>query len=346
MSPRLTLSEFPRISLGQLNTPLDPLPRLSKFLGGPPIYMKRDDCTGLATGGNKTRKLEYLMADALKVGADSVIAVGAIQSNSVRQTAAAAAKLGLRCHLLLEDRVPNADSNYYSNGNIFLDRLLGATIEEVVPAGTDMQTHAEALLGTLKDKGGKPYLMPGGASNPIGALGYVRCAFELAEQMELLEVSEALILHATSSYGTQAGLAAGLALRKEIQTRLIGVTVRHASKAIKSDILALATETSLLVSEVSAVQLSDINVSEQYVGKAYGVPTDETLDAVKLVARLEGILLDPVYTGKAMGALIDMIRSKDVDRSENVIFVHTGGIPALFAYPAGDFANSRPPQEI
>ena len=235
------LARFPRVRLGHLPTPLEPLDRLSAHLGGPRIWVKRDDCTGLSTGGNKTRKLEFLMAEAQEMGADCVITQGATQSNHARQTAAAAARLGVDCFILLEDRTGYTDSDYVSNGNVLLDRLHGATIDRR-PGGADMQAEMEMLAEQLRADGRKPYVMPGGGSTPVGALGYVNCALELVMQAEDLGLKIDALVHATGSAGTQAGLVAGLAAI-ESDIDLLGIGVRAPRERQEAMVFELAKRT-------------------------------------------------------------------------------------------------------
>ncbi len=326
----MNLSQFPRISLAHLPTPLEAMPRLSKLLGGPKLYVKRDDCTGLASGGNKTRKLEFLMADALAQGADTVITQGAVQSNHVRQTLAAAARLELDCKILLETRVPDAPDTYNTSGNVLLDGLFGADID-YRPSGTDMDAAMEELADTLRDSGRKPYVIPGGGSNRVGALGYVDCANELTAQIADRGLPVTKIVHGTGSTGTQAGLVAGLvALNSSID--VIGVSVRADEKTQIAKVHALATETAKYIGVEDGVAESRVQVRDQYVGDGYGIPTEGMLEAVQLCAQYEGILLDPVYAGKGMAGLIGMIRNGELTEEDAVVFLHTGGSVALFAY--------------
>ena len=220
----IALARFPRVALGHLPTPLEPMDRLSEELGGPRLWVKRDDCTGLSSGGNKTRKLEFLIADAIENGADTIITQGATQSNHARQTAAAAAKVGMACHILLEDRTGSNEINYNLNGNVLLDRLHGASVSKR-PGGADMNAEMEALAEKLRAGGAKPYIIPGGGSNPIGALGYVNCARELIDQAENNGLKIDALVHATGSSGTQAGLVTGLAAVKS-DIHLLGIGVR------------------------------------------------------------------------------------------------------------------------
>ncbi len=326
----MSLSQFPRVALAHLPTPLEHLPRLSKHLGGPEIYVKRDDCTGLATGGNKTRKLEYSMAEALEQGADTVVTVGAVQSNHVRQTAAAACKLGLKCEVLLEHRIAHPGDLYRNSGNVLLDRIFGANLREYA-GGTDFDRALEEVAAEVADKGGKPYIIPGGASNCVGALGYVNCASELLTQAEERELAIDHIVHATGSAGTQAGMVVGLkAMKSDIPLLGIGV---NAPKAEQEDkVFKLACETAEFIGSPGIVVREDVVANCNYVGDGYGVPTEAMKEAVLLLARLEGLLFDPVYSGKALSGLIDLVRTGHFAGAENIVFLHTGGAVALFAY--------------
>lgn len=324
------LSRFPRIKLGQLMTSLEPMPRLSAALGGPALYIKRDDCTGLATGGNKTRKLEFLVADALAKGADTLITQGATQSNHARQTAAAAAKVGMKCLILLEDRTGNPDSNYKFSGNVFLDRLLGAPTRTYA-ANTDMNAAMAAVADEVRKSGGKPYVIPGGGSNSIGALGYVNCALEIVAQAneQLLRVD--YVVHATGSAGTQAGLVTGFeGMRSGID--VLGIGVRAPREAQENSVYKLACETADLLGMSGAVKRERVVANSDYVGEGYGIPTPGMVEAVSLLAQTEGILLDPVYSGKGMAGLVDLIRKGHFKKDANIVFVHTGGSAALFGY--------------
>jgi len=324
------LSKFPRVSLGHFPTPLEYMPRLSKHLGGPDLWVKRDDCTGLATGGNKTRKLEYSMAAALEAGADTIITVGAVQSNHVRQTAAAACKLGLACEVLLEHRVEDPSEPYANSGNVFLDKMFGANLREY-PGGSDFDTAMNEVAAEIKASGGKPYIVPGGASNTIGALGYVNCAIELLDQAKEHDLSIDHIVTATGSAGTQAGLIVGLkALQSDIP--LLGIGVNAPKDAQEEKVYALACETAEFIGKPGIVAREDIVANCNYVGAGYGVPTDSMNEAIMMLARFEGLLFDPVYSGKGLAGMIDLIRKGDFDNAKNIVFLHTGGSAALFAY--------------
>ncbi len=325
------LARFPRIHLAHLPTPLERLDRLTAALHGPEIWIKRDDCTGLSTGGNKTRKLEFLMAEALAQGADMVMTQGATQSNHARQTAAFAARLGLDCHILLENRTGSNDPAYRENGNVLLDDLHGATREERGP-GLDMNAEMEAVAETFRARGRNVYTIPGGGSNPTGALGYVNCAYELLGQLNDRSLAVDHIVTATGSAGTQAGLIAGLkAVHAGIP--LLGFGVRAPKERQEAMVFALATATAAKVGASGAVERSDVVADCGYVGEGYGIPNAGTMEAIRLFARLEGILLDPVYSGKAAAGLVDWCRTGRLRRGQRVVFLHTGGAAGLFGYP-------------
>lgn len=334
------LARFPRLRLAHLPTPLEPMERLSRELGGPEIWIKRDDCTGLSTGGNKTRKLEFLMAEAEAQGADLVITQGATQSNHARQTAAFAAKLGVGCHILLEDRTGSTDPNYTHNGNVFLDYLHGATTEKRGP-GLDMNEEMLAAANDFRAAGRKVYTIPGGGSNPTGALGYVNCAFELVQQANDRGLVIDRIVHATGSAGTQAGLIVGLkAINANIP--LLGFGVRAPRPKQEENVYNLALQTAEKLGCPGAVTRDDVVANTDYVGEGYGIPTAGTLEAIEMFARLEGILLDPVYSGKGAAGLIDFIRKGRFRKGERIVFVHTGGAAALFGYTAAFGYEDRP----
>lgn len=325
------LSAFPRVHLAHLPTPLEPLQRLSRHLNGPRLWIKRDDCTGLSTGGNKTRKLEFLMGEALTLGADTVITQGATQSNHARQTAAAAAKLGLECHILLEDRTGYTSTDYTFNGNVLLDRLHGATVSKR-PKDADMNAEMERLAASLRDKGRKPYVIPGGGSNPVGALGYVNCALELVHQANEGGLKISHVVLATGSAGTQAGFLTGLAAMNA-HIPVLGISVRAPKDKQEANVFALAERTAAHLGAAGVVQREQVVANSDYVGEGYGLPTDGMREAVKLVARFEGILLDPVYTGKGFAGLIDHVRRGFFREDSDVVFLHTGGSAGLFGYP-------------
>jgi len=326
----MNLGRFPRIRLAHLPTPLEHLPNLTRTLGGPEIWIKRDDCTGMSSGGNKTRKLEFLLADARAKGADLILTQGATQSNHARQTAACAARLGLDCHLLLEDRTHKTDPDYTGNGNVFLDYLHGATIEHH-ESNPDMNAVMAQVAARFASEGRRPYSIPGGGSNPIGALGYVNAAIELMTQANDLGLRLDHVVHATGSAGTQAGLVAGLSgIRSGVP--LLGIGVRAPRERQEENVFRLATATAELCGCPDAVMREDVVANCDYVGSGYGFSTPGSIEAIQMLARLEGILLDPVYSGKGMAGLVDLIRKGRFGRGENVVFIHTGGSVGLFGY--------------
>jgi L-cysteate sulfo-lyase len=326
----MKLTNFPRVRITHGPTPLEFMPRLTEALGGPNLYIKRDDCTGLGTGGNKTRKLEFLMADALKQQADTIITQGATQSNHARQTVAIAAKMGMQCEILLEDRTGSKDESYKQSGNVFLDHLYGAHVTER-PGGTDMAAAMNEVAEELRAKGRKPYIIPGGGSNPIGALGYVVCALELVDQFNNLGLNVDCLVHATGSAGTQAGLVAGFEGTRS-QIPVLGIGVRAPKEAQETNVFNLAVKTAELLGVPGSVKRESVMANCDYVGGGYGVPTAGMVEAVTMLARLEGILLDPVYSGKGMAGLIDLCRKGHFRKGQNVVFLHTGGAVALYGY--------------
>ncbi|HTF89526.1 MAG TPA: D-cysteine desulfhydrase [Planctomycetota bacterium] len=326
----MQLTRFPRRRYTPHPTPIEQLDRLSAHLGGPKIYIKRDDQTGLAGGGNKTRKLEFLVADALAQGADTLVTVGAVQSNHCRLTLAAAAREGLRCRLVLEQRVPNS-FDPKASGNIFLFDLLGAEKIEVVDAGTDLAATMSAIVAELAAVGRKAYLVPGGGSNPLGALGYVACAQEILAQTFDMGLRIDHIVCASGSAGTHAGLVTGL-VGAQVGIPLTGINVRRKRAEQEGLVHALAQATAALLELPGGVPRDAVVALDEWVGPGYSLPSPEMVEAVRLLARLEGVLLDPVYTGKAMAGLIALAARKHFASDANVLFVHTGGSPSLFAY--------------
>jgi L-cysteate sulfo-lyase len=323
------LSEFPSVPLCHQPTPLEFMPRMSESLGGPRLWIKRDDCTGLATGGNKTRKLEFLIADAIEKGADMVVTQGAVQSNHVRQTAAAACKFGLDCHALLERRVPDRADDYETTGNVLFDQMFGTSLE-FRPAGLDMNAEAMAVTEKLAAAGRKPYFIPGGGSNEIGALGYVSCAYELLDQIKANNLDVGWIVLATGSAGTHAGMLAGLhAAGSTIP--VMGISVRQPEEKQIAAVHKLAVLTSAQLTD-TPLGVEKVIVDDGYVGAGYGQPTQGTLDAINLIARREGLLFDPVYSGKGLAGMIGLAGQNFFESDKDVIFLHTGGAAALFAY--------------
>jgi L-cysteate sulfo-lyase len=323
------LSEFLRVDLCHQPTPLEEMPRLTSALGGPKLWIKRDDCTGLATGGNKTRKLEFLVADALDKGADMLVTQGAVQSNHVRQTAAAACKFGLDCHALLERRVPGRAADYETTGNVLFDQMFGTTIE-FRPAGLDMNAEARAVTESFAANGRKPYFIPGGGSNEIGALGYVSCAYEMLRQFDEQGLNVGWIVLASGSAGTHAGLLAGLhAAGSDIP--VMGISVRQPRDKQIAAVHKLAVTTAAQLTD-APLGVEKVLIDDGYVGEGYGLPTQGTLDAINLIARKEGVLLDPVYSAKGLAGMIGLIEKTFFDSDKDVVFLHTGGAAALFAY--------------
>jgi L-cysteate sulfo-lyase len=326
----LNLARFPHIRLAHLPTPLELMPRLTALLGGPEIWIKRDDCTGLSTGGNKTRKLEFLMAEAVAMGADIVLTQGATQSNHARQTAAAAAKQGMACHILLEDRTGYNEPNYRMNGNVLLDVLHGATIEHRGP-GLDMNAEMMAVAEKLRTEGRKPYAIVGGGSNATGALGYVNCALELLGQMVDGGLVFDHMITATGSAGTHAGLVVGLkALNAQLP--LLGIGVRAPKEAQEANVFRLAQAVEEKMGLQGVVARADVVANCDYIGQGYGIPADSTLEAIDIFAKTEAILLDPVYSGKGAAGLIGLIRKGHFKKGERVVFLHTGGAIGLTGY--------------
>nr|AGO87472.1 1-aminocyclopropane-1-carboxylate deaminase [uncultured bacterium B19D1_C12D4_E9D6] len=331
------LSRFPRVHLAHLPTPLERLDHFSKALDGPTIYLKRDDCTGLGTGGNKTRKLEFLIADALENNADVVITQGAVQSNHARQTVAAATRHGMQCEILLENRTESSERDYLESGNVFLDKLFGANVSHF-PKDTNMDAAMEACAEELRGAGKNPYIIPGGGSNAIGALGYVNCAIETLTQANDMGLQIDHFVTATGSAGTQAGLVVGLEATNS-QIPLLGIGVRAPKQKQEENVFNLACKTADYMGIAGCVTRDKVIADSNYVGGGYGVPTDSMIEAVTMMARQEAILMDPVYSGKGLAGLIDYIRKGYFKKTDNVVFLHTGGSAALFGYlDAFDFS--------
>jgi len=322
--------DLPRFALAHTPTPLEPLDRLRRHLGcGARLYVKRDDCTGLALGGNKTRKLEFLIGDALAQGATAVISEGGLQSNHVRQTAAAAARAGLACHLVLDHRVPVDTEIYRANGNLLLDRVLGASVH-LCAKSEARAAKMLALADELRRRGERPYLIPTGGSNEVGALGYVAALLELQQQAAAAGLSIDRIVSASSSGGTQSGLLVGKALCGAA-AKVSGVDVDGDPEKMVSEVRRIAALCAPKVG-VDPARLAPPDILRGHCGPGYGVVTPAMQEAVGLLATLEGIVLDPVYTGKGMAGLIALLRSGEIGAGETVVFLHTGGAPALFAY--------------
>lgn len=325
------LARIPRRRYTAGPTPVELLPRLTEHLGGPQIYIKRDDLLGLASGGNKTRKLEFLMADALAQGADTIITTGAVQSNHCRLTLAAAAKEGLRCRMLLEERV---EGSYHpeASGNNLLFRLLGVEKTTVVPGGHDLVRAMQDMADEVSADGGKPYIIPGGGSNALGALGYVACAEEILAQAFDMSLPIDHVVCSSGSGGTHAGLVAGLH-GNQSGIPVTGISVRAAKSPQEEKLHGLANATSQLAGGTREVPPEAITVRDEFVGPGYSLPTPEMTAAIQTFARVEGILLDPVYTGKTAAGLLALVEEGAFPRQSNVLFIHTGGSPAIYAYP-------------
>ena len=328
-------SRFPRFALAHLPTPLSEMRRLRTSLISeghdvPRLFIKRDDCTGLAGGGNKTRKLEFLIGEALAQGADTVVTTGALQSNHARQTAAAAIAAGLHPVLVLLDMVPYRGRAYRHSGNLLLDDVLGAEVR-IVPQDASPVRFIKNTLNDITEQGRRPFFVPTGGSNAVGSLGYASAYIEMANALESLNVTGAHIVHGSSSGGTQAGLIAGASLRGK-GPAIRGINVyRRDHAAMKADILKLAQATTDLLN-APAPSDDAVILEDGFLGDAYGLPTDAMVEAVELVARTEGILLDPVYTGKAMAGFLSLVRTGKFSPEDTIVFLHTGGMPGLFAY--------------
>lgn len=327
----MQFARLPRVRLAHLPTPLEEAPRLARALGGPRIFVKRDDATGLALGGNKVRKLEFILADALRAGADTILTTGGAQSNHCRMTVAACRRLGLDVHLVLDGGRPAEVT-----GSLLADSLMGAAVEFLETDDEDeVAAHLEARREALAARGRRPYVVPLGGSVPLGAVGFALGVLEVLEQAAAMDVAFDRIVVASGSGGTQAGLELGArALRTGARVEGIAISANALRRGPR--VAELATAGAELLGVDLEVRPEDVAILGGYVGPGYGVLTPAAADAIRLVARTEGLLLDPVYTGKAMAGLVDRIRSGAIGRDETVLFWHTGGVPALFAY-AGHF---------
>jgi D-cysteine desulfhydrase len=312
--------DIPRLNFSHLPTPIETLPRLSKFFGGPQLLVKRDDQTGLAFGGNKTRKLEFLVAEAREEGAKTLITGGALQSNHCRQTAAAATRFGFKCILVL-----TGDKPQHASGNLLLDLLFGAEIVYVADR-KDRDRILQETFDRATQEGTKPYLVPYGGSNATGALGYAFAMKELIDQ----NVGADWIAFATSSGGTHAGLLSGQRVFG-FNGKILGISVDEPEEWLKKEVSQLAAATSEKIGDRIEFTPADVLVNADYCDAGYGVVTEREREAIRLLARHEGLLLDPVYTGRAAAGMIDLIRKGFFKKDETVLFLHTGGLPALFA---------------
>ncbi len=326
--PLAGLRALPRLRLAHLPTPLEPMPRLGARLGLASLWVKRDDCTGLGFGGNKLRKLEFNLAAAQAAGADCIVCGGVVQSNTARQVAAACAKLGLACHLgIMSGRLTDTEPGYDCNGNILLDRLYGAVVHDI-PWSEDRNARLRAIAEDLRRAGRSPYLVPYGASDALGAMGYALAAEEIVTQCPKV----GWIVHASGSAGTQAGLLAGL-LALNHPARVIGIDVDAQAARVATDVRRVGREAAALLGVEARWDNACVEVADAWCGAAYGVPDATTDEAIQLGARLEGFALDPVYAGKGMAGLIGLARARFCPRDDTVVWIHTGGAPGIFAYP-------------
>lgn len=323
------LARFRRLGLAHLPTPLEPMKRLSAHLGGLRLWVKREDCTGVGLGGNKLRKLDYVLSEALAMGADTLVSGGVVQSNSQRQVAAAAARLGLECHLAVyHGRVSPPNAAYETSGNALLNRLFGATLHDVPWTG-DRNAAIRDLAHRLTEAGRMPYIVPYGVSNPLGAVAYTTTIVEIAHQTAALGFTPAAIVHCSGSAATQAGLAIGAAHAMP-DTRIVGIDIDAEPERVHADVVRYAEGgAALLGLPFDPVR---IEVVAGHAGPAYGVAHDATIEAIRLAGRLEAMALDPVYSGKGLAGLIALIRAGHWPADSDIVFIHTGGTPALFAY--------------
>jgi len=323
------LSRFPRLGLAHLPTPLEPMKRLSAHLGGPRLWVKREDCTGVGFGGNKLRKLDYVLREAVAADADTLVSGGVVQSNSQRQVAAAAAKLGFECHLAVyHGRLAPIGPEYETSGNVLLNKLFGAHLHDVPWTG-DRNAAIRELAETLREKGRRPYVVPYGVSNGLGAVAYASTVIEIAKQMSDQGIEPTAIVHCSGSAGTQAGLILGAPACLP-RTDVIGIDIDAEPERVRADVISNGhAAADLLGTKFDEMR---VDVIAGHAGPAYGVPHAATIEAIKLAGRLEALALDPVYTGKGLAGLIALIRGGRWKTSDNVVFIHTGGSPALFAY--------------
>ncbi len=329
----MKFEDIERIPLTSLPTSFYKMSNLSNHLGKTDIYIKRDDVMDLAHGGNKTRKLEYVFADALSKGADTVLTMGGIQSNHVRQTVSAAARLGLESHIFLNNPVPERVKEMRSSGNYLMDNIMGAS--EYIIDGDDEKVAAEMtrIENELRTEGKKPYSVPMGASNGLGSLGYVLAAKELINQWEKMNINPSHIFLGTGSGGTQAGLLAGLRYFGNKTTKVIGISVSQPEEIKKQTVRDVLKQIHDVIDiDDTLISNDDLIVSGDYFGKAYAYPTDSANEAIRMLGEKEGIILDPVYTGKAMAGLIDMLTKNKLDNPEDIVFLHTGGAPAIHSF--------------
>lgn len=330
----MKLDKFERYPLMFGPSPIHPLKRLSKHLGGPEIWAKRDDCnSGLAYGGNKVRKLEYLVPDALAQRCDTLVSIGGVQSNHTRQVAAVAAHVGLKAHLVQEHWVDWPDLVYDRVGNIQLSRILGAHVElNAAKFSIGIRESWQQALESVRERGGKPYAIPAGASDhPLGGLGFTNFAREVKRQEQELEIFFDHVIVCSVTGSTQAGMIVGFA-SQDRPRKVIGVDASAKPEETRAQILKIARNTAEIVELDREITDEDVVLEDAYAGERYGIPTQETLEAIRLTARLEGMITDPVYEGKSMAGLIDMVTRGMIHKGAKVLYVHLGGAPALSAY--------------
>jgi D-cysteine desulfhydrase family pyridoxal phosphate-dependent enzyme len=324
----MLIGRLPRARLCPLPTPLEELPRFSEALGGPRILMKRDDLTGLALGGNKARKLEFVLGEAVAHRADTIITCGAAQSNHARMTAAGAARLGMRAHLVLG---PGEHEDV--QGNILLDRMLGAEIHWVDTNDVDAQwATMEAIAREAEAEGRRPFIIPRGGASPSGGAAYANCILEMSQQLNDMGVGADWLFLASGTGATQAGLVVGARWMTPRPFRVVGISVSRTSENMRTLVAHHANEAASLLGAPFSFGPDDVLVHDEYIGSGYGKPTDGGMEATRLMARTEGILLDPVYSAKGVAGMVDLVRRGVVGRDETVVFLHTGGQPAIFAY--------------
>ncbi|MCL0064087.1 D-cysteine desulfhydrase family protein [Dehalococcoidia bacterium] len=327
----MSIVKLPRVALGHWPTPLHELPHLSAALGGPRIFVKRDDLSGLALGGNKCRKLEYVLADALKNGVDTLITSGSSQSNHALQTAAAARKLGMEAYLLLVKGV-----HVETQGNLLLQNILNSTVNIVEVADpsemfTTMPRKMNELADELRSKGRTPLVIPAGAEFPLGTVGWVDAAEEIGRQLKDQEIDAQYVVLAHSGGGTQAGLVLGFKQLK-LPLDVVGISTMYQKSAAVNEVVTLANDTARLLGFDVTITPDEVTLYDDYIGEGYGIPTEGCIEAIRLVAQTEAIFLDPVYSAKAMAGFVDLIRKGEFTSRDTVLFIHTGGVPALFAY--------------
>ncbi|MEU3982670.1 1-aminocyclopropane-1-carboxylate deaminase [Streptomyces sp. NPDC026672] len=336
----MSLDSYDRCPLLFGPSPVHPLEGLTRHLGGAELWAKREDCnSGIGFGGNKTRKLEYLVADALARGCDTLVSIGGVQSNHTRQVAAVAARAGLKCVLVQESWVEWPDAVYDKVGNILISRLAGADVRLVRAGfGIGFKESWERALKEVEESGGRPYAIPAGASDhPLGGLGFARWAYEVVEQERDLDVFFDTVVVCSVTGSTQAGMVAGFRALEEAggrPRRIVGIDASAAPTATRRQIARIARDTGRLIGVRREITEADVELDERYHAGTYGIPDEATLEAMRLAARTEGMITDPVYEGKSMAGLIDLVARDEIDRDSTVLYAHLGGQPALNAYSA------------